>query len=449
MRSKETVLGVDIGTTKIAACLVRLDGRTEAVSSIAHEADVTSPPDYSEQDARLILKKTRDAISRLPREKLSAVRAVGVTGQMHGVVLTDVDGQPMTPLVTWQDKRSLSNGYLDEIVAETGHNLRAGFGSVTLGWLSANNRIPDNAKWAATIQDCFVRQICDLSRPVTDTTDAASWGLFNLDELNWDFDAIATTGIPAEFLPEVLLCGSKAGQVCASSARELGIPKDIPVAAAMGDNQASLLATLNDYDDEIGLTLGTGGQVAVVLPPGQELKPLSLQSKYEYRPFVNDRMLIVGSCLAGGSAWAWLASTVEIWCASLGLSPLARDEIFQRLSDLGLAAGEKLRIRPHFAGERHDSSLTASIEGIRFDNFDLGQVSRALAIGIMENLKDMLPQDIFTSRSRVVGSGNALRRTPLLQKMAEQVFGMPLRICDLQEEAAYGAAMHALSLIRG
>lgn len=76
-------------------------------------------------------------------------------------------------------------------------------------------------------------------------------------------------------------------------------------------------------------------------------------------------------------------------------------------------------------------------------NFTIGNLARALARGILVNLKEMLPQSVLRDRARVVGSGNALRRSRLLQALTQEVFDLPLLLTEGREEAAVGAALNA------
>ncbi|MCX7046029.1 MAG: FGGY-family carbohydrate kinase [Candidatus Sumerlaeota bacterium] len=154
----------------------------------------------------------------------------------------------------------------------------------------------------------------------------------------------------------------------------------------------------------------------------------------------------MAASLCGGAAWAWLADTVTLWLKELGAEPVARGRVFERLSELGMATKDELLVRPHFLSERHDPLLRGAIERIEANPLSLGPLARGLARGIIANLRDMLPAEVLAGRARVVASGNALRRSPLLRQMTEEVFGLPLQISDAVEEAATGAALLASAL---
>jgi sedoheptulokinase len=436
-------LGIDIGTTKVAAVVIDGGRRLRAVASRLHGARRPAPAGRAEQDAPALLDAAWSAVRDLPAALRREVRSVGVTGQMHGVVLLDRGGGPCSPLITWQDGRCLENGFLDELSARTGRALSTGFGCATLAWLLRREGLPPSAVAASTIHDLAAARLCGRFPPVTDPTDAASWGLFDLAASAWDARALAAAGVPPALLPRVVPCGSRAGEVAAEMAGLLGLAAGIPVAAAIGDNQASLLATLREPDKELALTLGTGGQVSSVLPAGAKIDWAAPTPMFEYRPYPGGRYAVVAASLCGGAAWAWLADTALGWLKELGLPAPPRDELFVRLNDLGLAAADAVVVHPHFLGERHRPLLRGSVEGIGLANLGLGSLARGLARGIVASLRDMLPPWALAQRVRVIGSGNALRRNVLLQRMAEETFALPLVLSDGREEAAVGAAILA------
>ncbi len=441
------ILGIDIGTSKIAAVIVGEDGETAALSAKVHGADLPTEPGLSEQDPRKLLDAAAAVVRELPEQHRRSLRSVGLTGQMHGVLLLDARGQPITPLVTWQDGRCAADGFLEELNGRTGARLRTGYGCATLAWYVSRGKLPGGAASAATIHDWIAAGLCGIPAPVTDPTDGASWGLFDIDALAWNLPAVRAAGIPERLLPAAVPCGHVIGGTSRAGAELFGIPAGIPVTAAIGDSPASLLATLNEPEKELAITLGTGGQLSAVQPAGSKAVVLPPDAAWEQRPYPGPRLLAVAASLCGGSAWQWLAQTVERWQAELGLPAIALDEIYVRLNDLGArAAGAQapsapgLSVHPHFLGERHNPGLHGSIEGISLDNLSLGELAAALSRGICANLRDMLPAPLRAGRTRLVASGNALDRNPLLRRAAEEVFGMPLLMNAPREAAAIGAA---------
>ncbi len=447
----QAFLGIDIGTSKTAAVVIDGSGKTIASGSMTHAADLPAGPGLSEQDPAALLESARLVVAGLPAGARGRVAAVGLTGQMHGVLLLDARGEPVGPLVTWQDGRC-TVGFLDELRTRTGAQLRTGFGCATLAWYAAGAKLPPQAVHAAAIHDWIAARLCGLARPVTDPTDAASWGLFDLALLDWNLAAVRAAGIPAALLPKVVPCGAVIGRVSGAAARLFGIPAGMPVSAAIGDNQASLIATLEDPERELALTLGTGGQLSAVLPASHATRllaeaPRGTGSAWEFRPYPGGRLLAAGASLCGGSAWQWLAATVERLQDELGAPRIPRDDLYARLNELGAASPRAevsgITIHPHFLGERHDPTRRASIEGITLGNVSLGTLTRSLAEAITANLRDMLPAHFREGRTRIVASGNAVERNPLLRQAAAEAMGLPVVMSAPPEAAAVGAALCA------
>lgn len=457
---KAHFLGIDIGTSKTAVVIIDREGKTIATVSKAHGADILAGPGLSEQDPTRLLESVRSAVAALPAEAREGIAAVGVTGQMHGVLILDAKGEPVGPLVTWQDGRCGDPDFLEGLHSRTGMRLRTGFGCATLAWYAAHGKLPPAASAAATIHDWIAARLCGMVRPVTDPTDAASWGLFDLAALDWDRRAAQAAGFPVALLPLVVPCGELIGSVSAPAAGLFGIPVGVPVTAAIGDNQASLLATLTEPEKELALTLGTGGQLSAVLSVAASAAVSAAASAealaggrndadttWEYRPYPGGRLLAASASLCGGSAWLWLAETVECALKDLGLPSLPRDRLFALLNELGARAprprASGLTAHPHFLGERHDPARRAAIEGITMHNLTLGSLARSLAEGICVNLRDMLPPHLRDGRTRIVASGNALERNSLLRQAAADVLGLPIIMSAPAEAAAVGAAINS------
>lgn len=447
-------LGLDIGTSKVAAVLVACDtGAGTATEAVVHAATVPGcPRGHDEQDVETLLASVGRATGLLAPDARARTVAVGLTGQMHGVVAVDRRLNPVTNLITWQDQRCNEAGFLEDIQRRSGdRSLRTGFGTATLAWLSRRGQLPDQAEATATIHDLVAARLCALPRPVTDPTDAASWGLFDPTAGRWDGAAADRVGLDPRLLPEIRDSGSMAGMLSPTAAAELGLPADIPVMVPLGDNQASLWATLagRDPGSALALTLGTGGQLSAVMPAGFVPPPES-PATFEYRPYPGGRLAAVAACLCGGSAFAWFATTIGSWCREIGLEPPDQDVLYERLIQAGLAAdGGGLDIVPRFLGERHEPDGRGAIRRIGTENCTVGNVSRALVDGILRNLRDMLAPECLQGRSVVVGSGNAIRRSKLMQTRIEAEIGLPLHLCSTAEEAATGAALLARDLVLG
>ena len=200
---------------------------------------------------------------------------------------------------------------------------------------------------------------------MTDPTHAASWGIFDIAANKWNEKALAVLNIPSELLPEVRPCGAEIGKLSEKYAAELGLPQGISVVNAIGDNQASILGTGKNVQEEIYLTLGTGAQLSMVL----DKHPGTTAESLEVRPFPGGRFLLVSAPLCGGAAFAWLADTVNQFRRAFGEAELPRTHLLDELDNMGVKELEKgepeLTVSPHFLGERHLAGATVRSPGLR------------------------------------------------------------------------------------
>jgi len=425
-------LGLDIGTTKDAAVL--LDGETGccvATAGVTHDAGDGS----GLQSVDRHLAAIRKAVSSLPEELRKRTSGIGVSSQMHGVVCWNSRTGRTSPLYSWQSRID----DLELLQKLPGcRRLRHGFGGATLGMLARRGEL---TSWdrCGTIGDYLVHLLSGSSEAVIDRSNAASWGLMEFDASDFDLEAAEALGIPRGMLPRVLPVGAAAGKLNRDWSREFDIPEGAKIKAAVGDNQASVLAAIRDPEREISLTLGTGAQISVVLPNGTAAR---WRDRVELRPYLGDTSLAVGAPLCGGAGWAALAEFWKSGFAAAGTT-VGDAEVFRMLNTAAereLEADDLPEFHPSFLGERDDPAARGSITKLALDNFSCGKVAAALARGLAENLRRMLPQELLAGRSRLAVSGNGFRRNHSLCRAAELVFGMPVEISAFTEEAACGAA---------
>ena len=430
------VLGIDRGTTKAAAVLLDLE-RDEVLASQSapHHATLAAPAGYAEQDPQAILDTAFQLIKALPVELRREVAGIGVTGQRHSV--TGWNAKTMFPLITWQDRRAGERAA--EWSRQTGCPLRDGFGGTTLAWLAEHGKLGE-CEAASTIGDALVRRLTGAERPLTDPTDAASWGLYDAATGDWNFAAAKTLGIPERLLPEIRPTGSVAGRLAQTVAAELGLPPGIPVTVAVGDNQASILDCGGEFEREIFLTIGTGSQLSLVVSK-EESGGFAGIPELELRPFTVGRVLVVAAPLCGGRAFSWLGEMAARWLAAFGANVPPLPQLLDRLDEMGMAESpDGLAVTPSFLGERHDPERRGSIGGITPENLTPGTLAAALAEGIVRNLKNGFPEGAFAGRTRIICSGNGVRRVQCIQRAIQNQFGLAPTLRPDREEAACGCA---------
>ena len=428
-------LGIDYGTTKIA--IVSFDtenpDNSRAVSS-PHLANLTDlPASHAEQDPGRVWHTILDLLAQFPDDLRQHVQAIGLTGQMHSMMLWNRSGLT-SPVITWQDHRASADGSLAEF-QRINPALADGFGLTTLAWFARQHQL-DGWEFSGSPLSWLACRLTDTEEPLIDQTFAASWGLWNLDAAAWNRDQLRALNIPKRLLPRVVAPGSLVGK----TRHVPGLPDDIPVIAALGDNQASVLGCAFETSSEIYLTLGTGAQLSVVLKP-EELADLPPGWQGEFRPFLNGRFLAVNAPLCGGQGWAWLGKAINNILETLGIQTIPEHQLLDRLDELAVKADANgLMVDARFLGARDQTGVKASISGIDLANFTLPALARALAAGLVRQLVTPFPPDLLHRRASVIGSGNCVRLCQAIQQEITAQTGIPLTLRQIPEEAATGAA---------
>ncbi len=445
-------LGLDVGTTKAAATIV--DGSSRevlAVEATPHDAEVRGLlPGRSEQRVVPIIEALEESVQRLPAGLKSQVGAIGVTGQMHGVVVWSSEAGATSSLITWQDQRCCEGSFIEGIRESAGAAaLQPGFGLATLAWIARHDpALLGSHSQASTIQDFIAARISGNRHGHTDPSDAASWGLFDIRARAWDLSAISRAGIPAAILPKVVPAGAPVGFLDAAFARRWGLRPGILVGNALGDNQASVYGSLTAPDRQVALSIGTGAQLSVVIQSLPHDVPAGLQP-FEYRPFVGDSYIAVVASLTGGRALAALAQALRTFIGQSGIAAEpSLETILTEMHAQGLSKlGTSLRANASLAGERCLPDMRGSFAGLSFDNFTIGDMTSALCRGLVTGLREAMPEALLRGRPQIVGSGNAICRSPLMQQVIREAFGRELILSELPEATACGAAFLAASAL--
>ena len=426
-------IGLDIGTTTISA--VAVNGETgEVLRAVTVNNDTAvSSGDSSRrmQNPEAIISKVCALKDGLARE-FAPISAIGVTGQMHGVLYLDANGKAVSPLYTWQDASgNLPYGqstYAEYLSEKTGYPLASGYGLVTDFVNRDKGCVPDTAVTLCTIHDYAVMVLTGRTRPLMHSSDAASLGCFDTEKNCFDAAAIESIGLSAGFLPEVV-CGAETAGYDTNG---------IPVAAAIGDNQASVIGSVNGKSCAL-VNIGTGSQVSIITNKHAVLNDCEL------RPLNSGLYLLVGAPLCGGRSFALLHSFFKE-CASLfggdtnNIYPVMDAIAAENISE------HTLKVDTRFCGTRKNPEIKGGIYNITDTNLTPSQLTKGFLYGMAEELyslyRCMLPHCSGTV-TEIAASGNAIRKSPVLKAYLEEMFGFKLNIPLHREEAAFGAAVFA------
>lgn len=407
------VIGIDIGTTGICGvCADSESGEILKSVSLPNESFVKTEVEFERiQDTAVIMNTVNDILYSLDATNASAI---GFSGQMHGIVYTDADGNAVSPLYTWQDARANAEYKDGKSYAQT-LGCFAGYGLATDFYNDENGLIPENAAYLCTIADYAVMQLCGNKKPVCHITNAASLGCFDI--LNNRF----TANNPR--LPEVT-----------SEFKCCGYYNGVPVCVALGDNQASFIGSVSDTENAL-LNVGTGAQISWL-----SVTPVTAES-VETRPFDGARYLAAGCSLCGGRAYAMF----EKFCREIANAAGAQTDSFYPVLNKMLENKTSSEITGdcRFCGTRNNPGLRGSYSGISENSFTPADFAFATLDGMAQELYDMFSA-ADKKASGLVCSGNGIRKNSVLRRIVAEKFGCEIKIPFYEEEAACGAAFSAL-----
>ncbi|QXD14808.1 xylulokinase [Rhodocaloribacter litoris] len=436
-------LGIDVSTTATKALLIDEAGRVAAVASAPH--DLSTPrPLWSEQDPAAWWEATGLATAQaLAAAGLTgdAVQAVGLTGQMHGLVLLDAAGRVLRPAILWNDGRASAECDdirarlgLDRLVALTGNDAFPGFTAPKLLWVRRHE--PDVYRRVAQVllPKDYVRFRLT-GGYATDRAGAGGTLLLDLQRRDWSDEVLAALEIPRAWLPPTHEGPEVTGTVTPEAAAVTGLRAGTPVVAGGGDQAAQAVGVGAVAPGILALTLGTSG---VVFAPATRPLTDPRGRAHAFPHAVPGRWHLMGVMLSAAGSLRWYHDTFA--------PELDYDVLLAEAA--GVPPGcEGAAFLPYLSGERtpHANPFARGV----FFGFTLrhgrGHATRAVLEGVAFGLRDnlrLLGEAGVPPPAEVRLSGGGAR-SPLWRQILADVLGLPLTAPQTTEGAAYGAALLA------
>jgi xylulokinase len=434
---RSALLGIDLGTSSVKVLVTDLDG--VVLSQAAADYTVRSArPSWSESDPAEWLTATMQAVHEAIADSNAEPHAIGLSGQMHGVVAADATGQPLRPAMLWSDARASQQVALyrrlpERVLRRLGNPVVPGMAGPLLIWLSTEQ--PDlyrSMRWALQPKDWLRAQL--IGRFATEPSDASATLLYDLVADGWDGELLQALDLQPETLPPVLPRSAEwAGELTEATAGSLGIRPGIPVAAGAADTAAAALGSGLIETDTVQLTIGTG--IQIVRPVAELPDPLpSTPVTHTYRAATDKGWYAMAAALNGGLTLAWVlqvldATWPELYAAAAN-DPRADDPFFL----------------PHLHGERTpylDPDMRGAWTGLgpRHGKQELLRASlEGVAFAAREALDCLVVRADPVPHIRLAGGGTT---NPLWRQMLADILGYPLYAVDVAAASGLGATMLA------
>jgi xylulokinase len=449
------VIGLDCGSSSIKAALLDTEtGRSVARSSSPdRELPISAPQaGWAEQHPEVWWEHVCRAFMKLREQQPKAygvVKAIGISYQMHGLVVLDSNFQPLRPSIIWCDSRAVEVGERAcraigrERCMESLLNSPGNFTAAKLAWLRENEPAIYQRTAAACLPGDYIAY--RLTRELRTSISGLSEGIM------WDFQAekradvvLEAMQIDPRLIPEAVQNFGISGEVLDGVASELGLPKGVVVSYRAGDQPNNALS-LNVLDpEEVAATAGTSGVVYGV----SEVKRSDPKSRVNTFLHVNHSAdaprLGVLLCVNGtGALYRWLRESLG------GSTPLGY-ELLNSVSDQAPIGSKGLVVLPYGNGAERtleNRNVGGSIHGIQVNVHNRAELLRASQEGIVfalnYGLEIMKSMGVIPTKVRAGYSNMFL--SPVFASTFAGVTGVPVELYDTDgaEGAARGAGRGA------
>lgn len=436
----DAVVGIDLGTSSVKVVALGLDGALLASAQVRYPVD-RPRPGWAEQEPQRWWAATCEAIAAARSQSSFTPIALGLSGQMHGLVAVDGAGRPVRPAIIWSDTRSgaqvrdwttrLSSPVVEET---TGMPISTGMLAVSLSWVRDEEpELSDKIASVFSAKDYLRFRLT--GEIATEPTDAAGGLLYDIHRGVPAMALGASVGLDAGLLAPVQPSLTAVGTVTADAARETGLPIGLPVAAGGGDQAMGALALGLSDPRRAAVAISSGGTVFK-----RTAEPLDAQLGLHVMPSAHPaQWMAMGVVLAAGLSIDWLASRL------LGseASPAFVTELMASAAAVGVGAGGLLA-SPHLGGTRTpvvDGTARAAFFGLGFEH-DRAHMAKALVEGVCISLNDALVSmaDAGQPPEELVVSGGGARFDAWRTTLAD-VTGLPVHVSSDLEHSALGAAL--------
>jgi len=436
-------IGIDTSTSATKAILIDTVGNVLGVASSEYSFE-TPHPLWSEQSPSLWWHGTVASIRQVMGKTAvdpADVKAIGLTGQMHGLVLLDEKGEVLRPALLWNDQRTSEQ--CDEIrerigreklIRITGNDALTGFTAPKILWVQEN----EPEVWKKVRQILLPKDYVRFKMTdeyASDRAGGAGTILFDLGKRNWSEEVLDALNIPISLLPQTFEGDQITGILSPVAAAELGLPAGIPVVGGGGDQAASAVGTGAVRAGVVSLSLGTSGVVfATTDTPAIEPEG----RLHAFCHAVPGKWHFMGVMLSAAGSLRWYRDTFA--------PDLDFDTLLRPAGEIA-AGSEGLVFLPYLTGERtpHPDPLArGAFVGLTVRH-RFAHMTRSVLEGVSYGLRDSFELMKHAGlknidQVRITGGG---ARSPLWRQILADVFNTEIVTVNTTEGAAYGAALLA------
>lgn len=452
MAADTLTLSLDIGTSSSRVMLWDAVGReVTGVRAQTHYEMRTTPDGGMEMDAEALLGCVGACLDQAlaqAGDRVTAIRAVGMSTFWHSLLGLDADGHPLTPIYNWADQRSGAVAArlrhdmdADAVHARTGCVLHSSYYPAKLVWLRETQ--PDLfhsvTRWASPSEYFYGRWFGPESRRVS-VSMASATGLFHQADCIWDAETLNAVDIPIEKLAPIVDTHVPSQGLLPEFAVRWPALKDVPFFQAVGDGACGNVGSGCLSPERFAINVGTSGAIRALWDATGHSRVINIvppPGLWRYR--VDSQRPLMGAAFSdGGIAYAWLLKTLQL--------PPA-EELEKQFAALPPGA-HGLLFLPFLAGERSlgwHADARAAFVGLNLDSNPVEIVRAVLeAVALRFALAAQKLQALFPQNNAIIASGGALAHSPAWAQIFADAIGQPVILAAESEASSRGAALLAM-----
>jgi D-xylulose kinase len=387
-------------------------------------------------------EKTILQILSHPEVDARDIRAIGVSGQQHGFVPLDKDGNVIRAAKLWCDTATVAQtktitelaGGHDEVISCIGNSVAAGFTASKILWLAENE--PDNYQRLATVllPHDYINFWLTGERK-TECGDASGTAYFDIINRKWSAELLQAIDPEKKLvncLPELIESHIPVGLVRSELVKKFGLSDRVLVASGGGDNMMGAIGTGNVKPGIVTASLGTSGTIYA----------------YSDKPVIDPAGELAAFCSSTGG-WLPLVCTMNVTVATELTKDLLQLDTasLTTLAESAVPGSDGMVLLPFFNGERTPAlpGASATLHGMTASNYNRANFCRSAiegaTFGLRYGLDVLKRQGIVASEIRLVGGG---AKSSLWRQIAADIFNCPVVRPATEEAGAMGAALQAL-----
>lgn len=434
------LMGVDLGTSSLKVLIVDASGHVLGSGRKRYQFDMPVNG-FAEQWPDVWWDACCDASQQALREAdvpANAISAIGISGQMHGLVALDAEMRPLRPAILHCDSRSAAQVEeihrqmrREEIAQWIRNPINSGFWLPSLLWMREHEpELYAKIRRLALPKDYLRYKMT--GEYATDYSDASATLMFDVENLCWSRQVLERFDIPADILPEPDESFCVAGRITAAAAAAMGVAEGTKVVYGGGDQNMQAIGNGAISDGISTITIGSSGQICFPITHLVDNTELRCNLFCGYRKKL---WIVMGATLNAGMCYQWLLDILGCACW----------EDLNRLAEKVQPGSGGLLFLPFFTGERYlaNANLSGAFMGLNYAT-SRGQLARAVMEGVVYALRDCLKllQAMGLNAREMIASGGGARSSEWLSIQAD-ILNKPLRLSCNEEQAALGACIVA------